>query len=138
MIFCFFVRSIFAVVKERVVNIKCIFMGVFFVFVRHFLVYLSELFWSEFVRAAIFIILLSFCSVALNQSINLSIYLPTSNLPTNLPIRSYLYKFSKSSFICRNSTIYENHLSQNPDSNKGFIRTLLGCVDMYCHQKLLK
>ena len=73
MIFCFFVRSIFAVVKERVVNIKCIFMGVFFVFVRHFLVYLSELFWSEFVRAAIFIILLFV--KALKQSIYLSIYL---------------------------------------------------------------
>ena len=71
MIFCFFVRSIFAVVKERVVNIKCIFMGVFFVFVRHFLVYLSELFWSEFVRAAIFIILLFV--KALKQSIYLSI-----------------------------------------------------------------
>ena len=117
MIFCFFVRSIFAVVKERVVNIKCIFMGVFFVFVRHFLVYLSELFWSEFVRAAIFIILLFvkalkqsiYLSIYLSiclLSICLSIYLPTSNLPTNLAIRSYLSKLFKSSFISRNSTIY--------------------------------
>ena len=44
----------------------------FSVFVRHFLVYLSELFWSEFVRAAIFIMLLPFYFAALN----VSIYLP--------------------------------------------------------------
>ena len=96
MIFCFFVRSIFAVVKERVVNIKCIFMGVFFVFVRHFLVYLSELFWSEFVRAAIFIILLFV--KALKQSIYLlsiclSIYLPAIYLPI------WLYEVIRPSFL---------------------------------------
>ena len=71
MILCFFVISIFVVVKERVVNSKFIFMIVL-VFVRHFLVYLSEVFWSEFVRVAIFKILLPFCFAALN----LSIYLP--------------------------------------------------------------
>ena len=58
--FMFFVLSIFVVVKERVVNSKCLFM-LFLVFVHHFLVYLSELFWSKFVRAAIFIVLLPFC-----------------------------------------------------------------------------
>ena len=69
----------------------------FLVFVRHFLVYLSELFQSELVRAAIFIMLLPFCFAALNlsiflsvyQSINQSIYIPTGNLATNLSIWSY-------------------------------------------------
>ena len=69
----FFVISIFVVLKERVVNSKCIFM-LFLVFVRHFLVYLSELFWSKFVRAAIFIMLLLFYFAALNLSIYLSTY----------------------------------------------------------------
>ena len=108
-----FVISIFVVVEERVVNSKCIFM-LFLVFVRQFLVYLSELFWSKFARASIFIMLLPFYFSALNLSIYLSIflsiYLPTSNLPTNLSIRSYLSKFSKSSFISRNSTIYQKSL----------------------------
>ena len=67
----FFVISIFVVVKDHVRNRKRIFM-LFSVFVRHFLVYLSELFWSEFVRAAIFIMLLPFYFAALN----VSIYLP--------------------------------------------------------------
>ena len=71
MTLCFFVISIFLVVQERVLNSKCIFMLIL-VFVRHFLVYLSGLFWSEFVRAAIFIMILPFCFAALN----LSIYLP--------------------------------------------------------------
>ena len=108
--FMFFVISIFVVVKERVVNSMCIFM-LFLVFVGHFLVYLSELFWSKFVRAAIFIMLFPFCFAAFNLSICLSINLPTSNLSTNLSIRSYLSKFSKSSFIRRNSTTYQNRLS---------------------------
>ena len=73
-----------------------------------------------------------------------STYLHTSNLPTNLFIRGYLSKFSKSSFINRNSTIYQPkqyHLSnlfivkfrfkQRPSAN------LLASVEMYCHQKLL-
>ena len=74
-ILCFFVISIFVVVKEHVVNSKCIFM-LFLVFVHNFLVYLSQIFWSKFVRAAIFIMLLPFCFAALNLSIYLSIYLP--------------------------------------------------------------
>ena len=69
--FMFFVISIFVVAKEHVVNSKYIFM-LFLAFVQHFLVYLSELFWSEFARAATFIMLLPFCFGALN----LSIYLP--------------------------------------------------------------
>ena len=73
--FMFFVISIFAVVKECVVNNKCIFM-LLLVFVRHFLVSLLVLFWSKFVRAAISIMLLPFCFAALNLSIYLSIYLP--------------------------------------------------------------
>ena len=72
----------------------------FLVFVCHFMVHLSELLWSEFVRAAIFICFSLFLA-ALNLSIYLSIYLPTSNLITNLSIQSYLYKFFKSSFIIR-------------------------------------
>ena len=135
----FFVISIFVVVKERVVNSKCIFMF-FLVFVRHFAVYLSELFGSEFVRAAIFICFSLFILelwIYLSLYIYLSIYLPTSNLPTNLSVRSYLSKFIKSSLISRNSTIYQNRLSWNSDSKIGFMQTLLGCVDMYCHQKLL-
>ena len=68
--------SIFVVVKEHVVNSNSIFR-LFLVVVCHFLVYLSELFWSEFVRAAIFTMLLPFCFVALNPSIYLpAIYLP--------------------------------------------------------------
>ena len=51
--------------------------------------YLSDLFWSELVRAAIIIMLLPFCFAALNLSIyqsinlsiNLSIYLPAIYLP---------------------------------------------------------
>ena len=74
--FVFFVMLIFVMVKEHVVNSKFIFM-LFLVFVCHFFVYLSELFWSEFVRAAIFIMLLPFCFAALN----LSIYLPAIYLP---------------------------------------------------------
>ena len=86
MIFLFFVISIFVVVKERVVNSNfmlqiIVFSCYFLVFVRHFLVYLSELFCIKFVRAAIFIMLLLFCFVALNQSIYLSIYLPSIYLP---------------------------------------------------------
>ena len=51
----------------------------FLVFARHFLVYLSELFWSEFARAAVFKILFPFCFAALNPSIYLpAIYLPMS------------------------------------------------------------
>ena len=60
---------------------------------------ISELFWSEFVRAAIFIMLLPFCFAALN--LTLSIYLPTSNLPTNLAEWSCLSKFSESSFTAK-------------------------------------
>ena len=75
--FTFFVISIVVVIKERVVNSKCIFM-LFLVFVRHFLVYLSELFWSEFVRAAIFI---CFSLFVLQFQIYLSIYLPAIYLP---------------------------------------------------------
>ena len=82
-------------VKERVVNIKCIFMS-FFGIVLSFFGDLSEIFWSKFVRAAISIIILPFCFATLNlsiyqsvylsiyQAINQSIYVPTSNLPTNL------------------------------------------------------
>ena len=69
--FMFFVISIFVVAKEHIVNSKYIFM-LFLAFVQHFLVYLSELFWSEFARAATFIMLLPFCFGALN----LSVYLP--------------------------------------------------------------
>ena len=65
--FMFFAVSIFVVAKECVVNSKCIFM-LFVVFACHFLVYLSELYWSEFVRAAIFIMLLPFCFAASNLS----------------------------------------------------------------------
>ena len=72
-----------------------VFSCYFLVFARNFLVYLSELFWSEFVTAAIFIMLLPFCFAALNQSINLFICLPTNNLPTNLFIRSYGPSFLK-------------------------------------------
>ena len=71
--------SIFVVVKEHVVFCTCYksIFRLFLVVVRHFLVYLSELFWSEFVRAAIFTMLLPFCFVALNPSIYLpAIYLP--------------------------------------------------------------
>ena len=56
--FVFFVISIFVVVKEHVANSKRIFM-LFLVFDCHFMVHLSELLWSEFVRA-IFGICLSF------------------------------------------------------------------------------
>ena len=41
-------------------------------FVHHFLVYLSELFRIEFVRAAIFLMFLPFCLATLNLSIYLS------------------------------------------------------------------
>ena len=105
----FFVISIFVVVKECVVNSKCIFI-LFLVFVCHF--------FSVFIRAILERVCQSFniynaspllfCSF---ESIYLSINLPTGNLPTNLSIRSYLSKFSKSSFISRNSTIYQNRLS---------------------------
>ena len=71
MILCFFVISIFVVVKQHVVRSKYIFL-LFLVFVRHFLVHLSELFWSEFIKAVIFIMLLPFCFAALN----LPIYIP--------------------------------------------------------------
>ena len=68
--FMFFVTSIFVVVKKHIVNSKSIFMLIL-VFVCHFLLYLSELFWSEFVRAATFIMHSPlFCSFE-------SIYLPT-------------------------------------------------------------
>ena len=75
-------------------------------------------------------LLCSFESIDL--SINQSIY-----LPTNLSTLSYLTKFSKSIFISQNSVIYQNRLSRNSDSNKGFMRTFLGPVDIYCHQTLL-
>ena len=76
--FMYFVLLIFVVVKECVVNSKGIFM-LFLVFVCDFLVYfgISELFWSMFVRAAIFIMLLPFYFAALNLPIYLSIYLST-------------------------------------------------------------
>ena len=128
--FMFFVVSIFVVAKECVVNSKCIFM-LFVVFVCHFLVYLSELYWSEFVRAAIFIVLLPFCFAASD----LSIYLPAIYLP--ICLWSYLPKFSKSSFISGSSTIYHNRLLWDSDSNKGFIWTLVGYVDINCDKKLL-
>ena len=45
------------------------------------MVYLTEVLWSEIVKAAIFIMLLPFCFAVLNlssyESINQSIYLPT-------------------------------------------------------------
>ena len=135
-------------VKERVVNIKCIFMSFFGIFLSFF-GDLSEIFWSKFVRAAISIIILPFCFATLNlsiyqsvylsiyQAINQSIYVPTSNLPTNLFIWSYLSKFFKEIFISWNSTVHQNRLSWKSNSSKDFIRSLLGFVDMYCHQKLL-
>ena len=142
MILRFFVISIFAVVKERTVNCNCIFMlffGICFSFfgvlIRAILVQVCQS--CNFNNASPFL----FCSF---ESINLliyqsikPIYLPTGNPPTNFSIRSYLSKFSKGSFISQNSTIRQNRLLLNSDSNKGFIRALLGCVDMYCHQKLL-
>ena len=60
----------------------------FLLLVRHFLVYLSKLFWSEFVRAAIFIMLPPFCFAALN----LLIYLPA------IYLRICLYKIICPSF----------------------------------------
>ena len=127
----------FVVVKERVVIAKCIFMLFFGICLSFFGVFIRAilLFWSELFRASIFIMLLPFCFAALinqsinksiNQEINQSFYLPTSNVPTNLSIRYYLSSFTKSSFISRNSIIYQRLLSSNSDSNKGFIQTLLG------------
>ena len=111
---------------------SCYFFGIclpfFGVFIRAILEQVCQS--CDFYNASPFL----FCSF---KSIYQSIHLPTSNLPTNLSIRSYLFKFSKGSFISRNNTIYQNHLSRNSDSNKGITGTLLGCVDMYCHQKLL-
>ena len=152
MILCFFVISIF-VVKERVVNSNCISMlsfgicsSFFGVFIRAFLERVCQS--SNFYNASHFFLQLwiyQSINLSINlsaylsmyQSINLSINQSTSNLPANLSIRSYLSKFSKGSFISWNSIIYQNRLSWNSDSNKGFIRTLLGCVYMCCHQKLL-
>ena len=96
-------------------------------------------FWERVCQSCNIYMLFSFYFGALSLSISLyiSIYLPTSNLPTNLSVRSYLSKFIKSSLISRNSTIYQSRLSWNSDSKKSFIRTLLGCVNIYCHQKLL-
>ena len=131
----FFFISIFVVVKERVVYSKGIFMLFFGICLPFFGVFIRAILEQvcqscDFYNASPFL----FCSF---KSIYQSIHLPTSNLPTNLSIRSYLFKFSKGSFISRNNTIYQNHLSWNSDSNKGITGTLLGCVDMYCHQKLL-
>ena len=111
--------------------------------------YLYVIFWYFFVILGVFMIailewvcqscnfnnaspflLCSFESIDL--SINQSIY-----LPTNLSTLSYLTKFSKSIFISQNSVIYQNRLSWNSDSNKGFMRTFLGSVEIYCHQTLL-
>ena len=77
MILCFL--SYRRKLKERLVNSWCIFM-LFLVFVRHFLVYLSELFGSEFVRAGIFICL----SLFVLQLWIYSIYLPAIYLPVCL------------------------------------------------------
>ena len=115
----FSVISISVGVKERVVNSKCIFI-LFLVFVPHFLVYLSELFWTKFVRAAIFMFL-PFCFAALN----LSIYVPAIYLPISL------YEVICASFLKAVLT------AEKVPFIKNFIRTLLGCVDICCHQKLL-
>ena len=79
--------------SKNVLYIVRVFSCYFLVFVCHFLVYLSELFWSKFVRAAIFIMFLPFCFAALNLSINQSIYLPAIYLPI------CLYEVICSSFL---------------------------------------
>ena len=93
MIFCFFVISIFVVVKECVVNSNFIFMlffgicsSFFGVFIRAILVRVCQS--CNIYNASPFL----FCSF---QSINLSIYLPTSNRSTNRSIRSFGPSFLK-------------------------------------------
>ena len=111
-------------VKERVVNSKCkllyfgICLSLFGVFIRPIL---ERAYQSCNIYNASLFLFCSFESINLFifLSIYLSIYLSTSNLPANLSIQSYLSKFSKSGFISRNSTIYQNRLSSNSDSNKG-------------------
>ena len=100
--FRLFVISIFVVVKENVVNSKYIFVLFLVFFFCHFLSFLERV-----CQSCNIYMFLPFCFAVSN----LSIYLPTSNLPTNLSIRSYLSKFFKSSFTSRNSTIYQNRLS---------------------------
>ena len=123
MILCFLVISIFVVVKQHVARSKCIFL-LFLVFVRHFLVHLSELFWTEFIKAVIFIMLLPFCFAALN----LPIYIPAIYLLICLSeviCRSFLKAVLSTEtvpFINRNSTIYQICLLWNSDSYKDLPR----------------
>ena len=89
---------------------ECIFMlffGIFFVIFGVFMTAILE--WvcqsCNFNNASPFL----FCSFeSIDLSLNQTIYLPTSNLPTNLSTLSYLIKFSKSIFISQNSVIYQN------------------------------
>ena len=103
----------------------------FLLLVRHFLVHLSKLFWSEFVRAAIFIILPPFCFAALN----LLIYLPA------IYLRICLYKIICPSFLKAVLSAKEVLLIKTVYSEiqiqKRLYTNLLGCVDLYCDQKLL-
>ena len=83
----------FVMAKERVVNSKCIFMLFFGI---------CSSFFGLFIRAILERVCQScniynaspFLSCSF-ESIYLSIYLPTSNLPTNLSIRSYGPSFPK-------------------------------------------
>ena len=88
---------------------KCIVM-LFFQYLYFIFWCIYQSYFGEFVRAVIFLILLPFCFVALNPSN----YLPTSYLPTNLSIRSYLSKFFKAvPYVLSghyNRTLYEKFL----------------------------
>ena len=124
-----FVISIFVVVKERVVNSKCIFM-LFLLFLCHFFGVFIRAILERVCQSCNVYNVLPFCFAALNLYLSV-ICRPICLYEVICPC------FLKAGFISPNSTIYQNRLSRNSDSNKGFIRTLLGCVDMYCHQKLL-
>ena len=121
-------------VKEHVVNSKCILMllfgiclSFFGVFIRAILEPVCQSF--NFYNASPF----SFCSVE-SKSVYLSTYQQSA----------YQFGWMKLSVQVFWKQFYrpkQYHLSKpfivKFSSNKGFIRTFLECVGVYCHQKLL-
>ena len=79
--------------------------------------------------------ILPFCFAALNLS-TYSIYLPAIYLAICL-YEVICPSFLKAALSVEAAPFIKTVYLEIQIHKKGFVQTLLGCVDMYCHQKLL-